>query len=193
MDILLLTPPGSLSFNLPLGTAKLYAYLHKHKVDVVQENLGLEFFYYVLRPENISKYIKRIYYLQSTKKINRKYKNSELKTIRDFLINNIDAAPRVAPLIKHTLKKYQLNLRVISAKNYFFGGTINSGDLLVVEDFIRNIKQAAKKFNPDLIILPSSPFNLWGRDIIGRNNLDIEREIGIPVEFVYNSRVEPLS
>ena len=80
----------------------------------------------------------------------------------------------------------QLHLR--TPENRFFGGNIFMGDLLVVEDFI----QAARDFinregvRPDLIVAPSSPFQIggWGRDLTGRVYLDIERELGIPVALV---------
>jgi hypothetical protein len=72
--------------------------------------------------------------------------------------------------------------------NNFFGGNIFMGDLLVVQDFIDCIKKYLqhKRKNPDLIVIPSSPFNLggWRRDLTGRVYLDIEREIGIPVELL---------
>jgi hypothetical protein len=70
----------------------------------------------------------------------------------------------------------------------FFGGNIFMGDLMVVQDFIDCIKKYLEQYNkrPDLIVIPSSPFNLgqWKRDLTGRVYLDIEREVGIPVELL---------
>lgn len=77
----------------------------------------------------------------------------------------------------------EVNLRCI--KNYFMGGNIYGIDMATVSDFIRNIKEITRKKKPDLIILPGSPFNNWGRDFTGRINLDIERKVNIPVEFIY--------
>lgn len=72
--------------------------------------------------------------------------------------------------------------------NNFFGGNIFMGDLLVVQDFIDFIKDYLCKAEraPDLIIIPSTPFSLggWKRDLTGRVYLDIEREVGIPVELL---------
>jgi len=72
--------------------------------------------------------------------------------------------------------------------NDYFGGNILMGDLLVVEDFIRHIKKhiSTNRANPDVVIIPSSPFSLgdWGRDLTGRVYLDIERCVGIPVELL---------
>jgi membrane-associated protease RseP (regulator of RpoE activity) len=73
-------------------------------------------------------------------------------------------------------------------RNDFFGGNIFMGDLLVVQDFIDYIKEYLEKGGrrPELIVIPSSPFNLgqWKRDLTGRVYLDIEREVGIPVELL---------
>ncbi|MBM3154276.1 MAG: radical SAM protein [Chloroflexi bacterium] len=73
-------------------------------------------------------------------------------------------------------------------QNRFFGGNIFMGDLLVVQDFIDHIQGyvARRGFKPDLVVIPSSPFNLsgWGRDLTGRVYLDIERVTGVPVELL---------
>lgn len=73
-------------------------------------------------------------------------------------------------------------------RNRFFGGDICMGDLLVVQDFIDCIREhlANGGKRPDLIVIPSSPFNLgaWKRDLTGRVYLEIEREVGIPVELL---------
>jgi len=73
-------------------------------------------------------------------------------------------------------------------RNNFFGGNVFMGDLLVVQDFIDCIKEYLEKGGkkPDLIVIPSSPFNLgaWRRDLTGRVYLDIERQVGIPVELL---------
>jgi nucleotide-binding universal stress UspA family protein len=62
------------------------------------------------------------------------------------------------------------------------------GDLMVVQDFIEAIEDFMEEENirPDLVVIPSSPFNLsgWGRDLTGRVYLDIERRSGCPVALV---------
>lgn len=80
---------------------------------------------------------------------------------------------------------FEVVIRV--ARNQYFGGTINIGDLLVVEDFIGAVNEhRAAGPAPDLILIPSSPFasSPWGRDLTGRPWQDIERAVGIPVELV---------
>lgn len=77
--------------------------------------------------------------------------------------------------------------------NRYFGGNIILGDLLVVQDFIDCIREYLARGNPrpDLVVIPSSPFALgeWKRDLTGRVYLDIEREVGIPVELL---KCEPI-
>ena len=88
----------------------------------------------------------------------------------------------------HLFAESGLRLEIGVPGNNFFGGNVFMGDLLVVQDFIDFIREyvAEKGERPDLIVIPSSPFNLgeWGRDLTGRVYLDIEREVGIPVELL---------
>ena len=62
------------------------------------------------------------------------------------------------------------------------------GDLLVVQDFIEAIEEsvAERGSRPDLVLVPSSPFHVgrWGRDLEGREYLEIERRTGVPVALV---------
>ena len=82
----------------------------------------------------------------------------------------------------------EITIDIEVPRNDFFGGNIFMGDLLVVQDFIDCIKDYLQKGGkrPDLVVMPSSPFNLgqWKRDLTGRVYLDIEREVGIPVELL---------
>ena len=89
----------------------------------------------------------------------------------------------------HLFGDGQLEIDIKVPKNSFFGGNIFMGDLLVVQDFIDCIRNymIQKGRKPDLVVIPSSPFDLsgWGRDLTGRVYLDIERETGIPVELLH--------
>ncbi len=103
----------------------------------------------------------------------------------------------VKPAFEQLLAESHLfgNLRIDIGvpQNSFFGGNIFMGDLLVVQDFIDFIREYLKSGGerPDLIVIPSSPFSLggWGRDLTGRVYLDIEREVGIPVELLECSTI----
>ncbi|MFC1869643.1 radical SAM protein [Chloroflexota bacterium] len=93
----------------------------------------------------------------------------------------------------HLLGDSRLKLEIEVPDNNFFGGNVFMGDLLVVQDFIDHIEKylSQGKKKPDLIVIPSSPFQLgqWKRDITGRVYLDIERKVGIPVELL---ELEPI-
>jgi len=90
--------------------------------------------------------------------------------------------------LRDSLYFSDINLEIGVPESRFFGGNIFMGDLLVVEDFISHINDHIRKSGkkPDLVVIPSSPFNLsqWGRDLTGRCYLDIEREVGVPVELL---------
>lgn len=85
------------------------------------------------------------------------------------------------------LDSADLKINVEVPQNNYFGGNIFMGDLLVVQDFIDCINQYVLGHSePDLIVIPSSPFALggWKRDLTGRVYLDIEREVGKPVRLL---------
>ncbi|MDY6833762.1 MAG: radical SAM protein [Chloroflexota bacterium] len=88
----------------------------------------------------------------------------------------------------HLLSNPNWRVDIEIPRNRFFGGNIFMGDLLVVEDFIQHIREYIENQGvmPELVIIPSTPFSLgqWGRDITGRPYLDIERNVGIPVELL---------
>ena len=88
----------------------------------------------------------------------------------------------------HLLSSSNLKISIRVPRNNYLGGNVFMGDLLVVQDFIDCIKAylSETEKEPDLIVVPSSPFSLggWGRDLTGRVYLDIEREAGIPVELL---------
>lgn len=97
----------------------------------------------------------------------------------------------VRPLLEKTLNEGafagKVNFNIEVPRSLYFGGNIIMGDLLVVHDFIECIKDYVKRNGePDLVIIPSSPFNLsgWGRDLTGRVYLDIQRAVNVPVELV---------
>lgn len=91
-------------------------------------------------------------------------------------------------IIKTLLKRYISkrfhgdNLTIKPVENRFFGGTISCGGLLVVDDFIHALKDV--DFTPDLIVIPSVPFDHRGRDLLGKFFLEIEGYTGIKVEII---------
>jgi len=103
-------------------------------------------------------------------------------------------------LMQHVVAEYfrkykfedEINVKIFveAPKNSFFGGNIITGDLLVVQDFIECIRNFIKKNGlVDLIFLPSSPFSLWKRDLIGIPFTAIEHEFKIKVYLISCQRI----
>ncbi|ONI81296.1 hypothetical protein ALI144C_22510 [Actinosynnema sp. ALI-1.44] len=98
----------------------------------------------------------------------------------------------ILPILRYMIDKtgafagFDVHVRV--AENRYFGGNINIGDLLVVEDFVHAIGQFVEETGdtPDLVLIPASPFatSPWVRDLTGKPWTDIERLTGVPVEIV---------
>lgn len=75
------------------------------------------------------------------------------------------------------------------AENDYLGGNIIIMDMCTVADFVRAIKRGIMEHGrPDCVILSDSPFNEWGRDLVGEWRGAIVRQVGVPVEFIKTSR-----
>lgn len=124
-------------------------------------------------------------YLERLKEIISAYRAEEVLFLSSTLVR---------PVFEQLLAESSLlgggrvNIRIGVPENRSLGGNIFMGDLLLVEDFIDYINEYVQREGrkPDLVVIPSSPFNLsgWGRDLSGRCYLDIERAVGIPVEIL---------
>ncbi|TET37547.1 MAG: DUF512 domain-containing protein [Dehalococcoidia bacterium] len=125
----------------------------------------------------------RLSYLERLKEIIDSYKAKHVLFLSSILVK-----PTFEQCLaeSHLFGDLRIDIQVL--RNNFFGGNVFMGDLLVVQDFIDFIKEYLERnrVRPDLIVIPSSPFNLgqWGRDLTGRVYLEIEREVGIPVELL---------
>jgi hypothetical protein len=124
----------------------------------------------------------RVSYLEKLKEMIDGYRARHVLFLSSALVRpSFEQALAESPLFASG----HLTIDVRVPRNNFFGGNIFMGDLLVVQDFIDCIKEYLEKDGrrPDLVVIPSSPFNLgaWRRDLTGRVYLDIEREVGIPV------------
>lgn len=117
--------------------------------------------------------------------IERLIKESGAKNIL-FLSSQI-VAPIFSRLVALTKffqnKEYNFTIDIPS-NSCFLKGNIMVGDLLTVEDFINCINNQKEEF--DLVIIPSSPFGAWQRDISGRPFADIERSVNIPIKLIKN-------
>ena len=127
----------------------------------------------------------RLSYLEKLRNIMDSYKAKHVLFLSSTLVKpSFEQALAESPLFASGQPRIDIEV----PSNNFLGGNVFMGDLLVVQDFIDCIKEYLEKGGkrPDLIVIPSSPFNLgsWRRDLTGRVYLDIEREVGIPVELL---------
>jgi len=126
----------------------------------------------------------RISYIERLKEIIDEHKAKNVLFLSSTLVK-----PTFEQCLResHLLSSSDLRINIEIPRNNYFGGNVFMGDLLVVQDFIDHIKEyLSREPEPDLIVIPSSPFNLgnWKRDLTGRVYLDIEREVGIPVRLL---------
>ncbi|MDY7032278.1 MAG: radical SAM protein [Thermodesulfobacteriota bacterium] len=124
-------------------------------------------------------------YLESLQRIIEQNRNQKILLLTSVLVKSLlEQIINEAPFFGQWCDHIEIGV----PPNRFFGGNICMGDLLVVQDFIDYIKDYVTSADrkPDLVVIPSSPFNIsgWGRDLTGRVYLDIERETGIPVEII---------
>lgn len=69
--------------------------------------------------------------------------------------------------------------------NKFFGGSIKTAGLLVLEDIQNTLHNYLLDYpRPDLIILPQVAFDNRGRDLTGRSWLEMEQKYNIPVDIL---------
>lgn len=86
-------------------------------------------------------------------------------------------------LLKEELDSQELRIEVV--RNDFFGGSIKSAGLLLVEDIIKSIDKVKKDYEPDLIIIPSNSFDYKERDLMGISVYDIEEKTNIKYKGRY--------
>ena len=84
-----------------------------------------------------------------------------------------------------------LELYIEVPEHRFWGGNIIVGDLYVVSDFVGCIQDfiKTKAFTPDLVVVPSTAFSLWGHDLRGVHYTEIERLTGARVELLRVDRI----
>jgi len=109
--------------------------------------------------------------------------------VQPLILSSYLLAPTVRRAIMRSHMFDETNLAVeVPANQSFLGGSIIVGDLLVAQDFIDHIQDRAGPAC-DLVLIPSTPFGVWGRDISGEPYQNIEREIGVPVVLLDNPSV----
>ena len=94
------------------------------------------------------------------------------------------------PLFEEQLRRFcdldGIDFRTEVPEHRFWGDNVFVGALYTVSDFVQHINRllSEKRFVTDIIIIPSSPFSEWGRDLAGEVYAEVERRVGIPVEIL---------
>lgn len=130
-----------------------------------------------LRPEDINR----------LKKILEEHKGKTVLLLTSTLVN-----PSIRYLIKELGdSKIFERLHTTIPKNSFLGEEIIIGDLLTVKDMITSVNNWVKKegVRPDLVIVPSTPFTPWKKDIAGDSLHNLEREVKIPIKLLRTERI----
>ncbi|SJZ34272.1 DUF512 domain-containing protein [Selenihalanaerobacter shriftii] len=79
----------------------------------------------------------------------------------------------------------EVDIKVISVKNRYFGGSIMAAGLLVVDDFLVAFNGNVSEIkSADLILLPENPFNNWGYDLVGKHYENLEEVVNCLVTLV---------
>ncbi len=119
---------------------------------------------------------------------------SALNILRNFIHsrNLTRVAVFVSSLVKNQLKevnKYiklkdffkKCEIRFYTMRNFWWGGNIILGDLMMVEDFCKLLKhKRIREFSPEVVAMPTT-FLRYGRDYSGKSYKEIERETGYKV------------
>jgi len=113
------------------------------------------------------------YLLNSLERIRARYKQDEVWAL---------VASSSSTILRKIMQP--LGIEVVEVKNRFFGGTISSAGLLVVDDFRATLREkiADGKY-PEVILVPSIAFDERGRDLRGESYLELAKEFDIIVEL----------
>jgi len=91
------------------------------------------------------------------------------------------------PILKQSLEINNLSanieIKVVSVENNFFGGSIRAAGLLVVDDFLKALEQIDLT-SIDLILLPAITFDNRGADLTGKSYLEIEEKVNREVSIL---------
>lgn len=86
----------------------------------------------------------------------------------------------------HFLAGHSVEFDLQVPSNKYLGGNIVMGDMLVVDDFVHFIQEYMQDQKPDLIMIPSGPFNHggWCRDMKGQPVGLIEKFFDVPIKII---------
>jgi wyosine [tRNA(Phe)-imidazoG37] synthetase (radical SAM superfamily) len=88
-------------------------------------------------------------------------------------------------LLERCIPEILPRTKFIKAKNLFLGGNIRIMDMCTIGDFYAAIESELDKSKaPDLVIIPGTGFNRFGRDLSGRHWSDLNREFPFHVRIL---------
>lgn len=91
------------------------------------------------------------------------------------------SSPLASPMLRDLLRREGLPPeQVVTVRSRLFGGNIETAGLLTVTDFVA----ALHGRRPRQLLLPRSPFDERGRDLIGHSYLDLAQAVGAEVRLV---------
>jgi hypothetical protein len=83
-----------------------------------------------------------------------------------------------------------VDVELLTPRNRYFGGTIDVGDLWVLEDIVEAVRGYAKvNGRPELLVLPDSFLSRWGRDLRGVPYKELEGALGVKVALIHCQRI----
>lgn len=128
------------------------------------------------------------FHLQYIKQIHAAIHRAQAK--RSFIAVSALYRDLVAGLLADLRLPDDSELHLVVPRNEFFGGTVNIGDLWVLDDIAEAVRAQAKiSGEPDLLLLPSSFLSRWGRDLRGVPYTELEATIGADIALIKCERI----
>lgn len=107
--------------------------------------------------------------------------------VTDAVALTSELARPVIDLGLQSFLKDEADVRAVTVKNRFFGGSIGAAGLLTVEDFKFSLKEHFSKnpeSQPGAVLLPGIAFDRRGRDLTGRSYLELEEYFRLKFEVL---------
>jgi wyosine [tRNA(Phe)-imidazoG37] synthetase (radical SAM superfamily) len=81
-------------------------------------------------------------------------------------------------------------VELLTPKNRYFGGTVDVGDLWVLDDIAQAVREyGAQRRMPELLLLPDSFLSRWGRDLLGVPYTELAAALGVEVALIHCERI----
>ncbi len=109
----------------------------------------------------------------------------ENRAKRTWIITSEVMKASAVDLLERCIPESMKSIHFVLARNYFLGGNIRIMDMCTVGDFQLVIEEELRKMEaPDLVIIPGTGFNRFGRDLSGRHWSDLDRLLPFSVRIL---------